>query len=77
MDGAVYLKAAFTGLRMGELLALGWRDVAGFFPWPRLRVAGRPRVDKNAQPVGEQPTADGKADPRPAADTGHDRNADR
>jgi integrase len=26
-DGAVYLAAAFTGLRMGELLALRWRDV--------------------------------------------------
>jgi integrase len=27
LDGAVYLTAAFTGLRMGELLALCWRDV--------------------------------------------------
>jgi integrase len=26
-DGAVYLTAAFTGLRLGELLALTWRDV--------------------------------------------------
>lgn len=26
-DGAVYLTAAFTGLRLGELLALRWRDV--------------------------------------------------
>ena len=26
-DGAIYLTAAFTGLRMGELLALRWRDV--------------------------------------------------
>lgn len=26
-DGAVFLTAAFTGLRMGELLALRWRDV--------------------------------------------------
>jgi integrase len=26
-DGAAYLAAAFTGLRMGELLALRWRDV--------------------------------------------------
>ena len=26
-DGTVYLTAAFTGLRLGELLALRWRDV--------------------------------------------------
>jgi integrase len=26
-DGALYLTAAFTGLRMGELLALRWREV--------------------------------------------------
>lgn len=26
-DGAVFLAAAYTGLRMGELLALWWRDV--------------------------------------------------
>ena len=26
-DAAIFLTAAFTGLRMGELLALRWRDV--------------------------------------------------
>lgn len=26
-DGALYLTAAFTGLRRGELLALRWRDI--------------------------------------------------
>lgn len=27
LDGTLYLTAAFTGLRMGELLALRWRDI--------------------------------------------------
>lgn len=27
LDGAIFLTAAFTGLRMGELLALRWRDI--------------------------------------------------
>ena len=35
-DGAVFLTAAFTGLRMGELLALRWRDID--FPGSTIRV---------------------------------------
>jgi integrase len=35
-DAAVFLTAAFTGLRMGELLALRWRDVD--FPGSVIRV---------------------------------------
>ncbi len=37
-DGAIYLAAAFSGLRQGELLALRWRDVD--FTGRRIRVAG-------------------------------------
>jgi integrase len=35
-DGALFLTAAFTGLRMGELLALRWRDIG--FPGSVIRV---------------------------------------
>lgn len=37
-DGAVFLTAAFTGLRRGELIALRWRDVD--FDRSAIRVAG-------------------------------------
>jgi integrase len=35
-DAAMYLTAAFTGLRMGELLALQWRDID--YPGDAIRV---------------------------------------
>ena len=37
-DGAIYLTAAFTGLRRGELLALRWRDID--FTGSVIRVRG-------------------------------------
>lgn len=37
-DAAIYLTAAFTGLRRGELVALRWRDVD--FSAQRIRVSG-------------------------------------
>jgi integrase len=37
-DGAIFLTAAFTGLRRGELVALRWRDVD--FELDAIRVAG-------------------------------------
>jgi integrase len=35
-DGTIYLTAAFTGLRQGELIALRWRDID--FPGCAIRV---------------------------------------
>ena len=63
-DAAIYLTAALTGLRRGELLALRWRDID--FPGQAIRVRGNlsygvvttpksgevrvvPRVDEVAQ----------------------------
>jgi integrase len=40
-DAAIYLTAAFTGLRLGELLALSWRDVD--FPGSVIRVRASAR----------------------------------
>jgi integrase len=37
-DAAIFLTAAFTGLRRGELVALRWRDIA--FTAQRVRVCG-------------------------------------
>jgi integrase len=63
-DAAIYLTAAFTGLRRGELVALRWRDVD--FPRRHLRVtasyteralstpkSGRARSVPLAPPVAE------------------------
>ncbi len=41
-DGAIFQTAAFTGLRMGELLALRWRDV--------VRYSRRPATTAYAEP---------------------------
>ena len=63
-DAAIYLTAAFTGLRMGELLALRWRDVDFALDSVHVRrnftggkedtpKSGRERTVPMAQEVGE------------------------
>jgi integrase len=58
-DGALYLTAAFTGLRMGELLALRWRDVdfAGATIRVRTSWAGRALTTPKSGRVRSVPMA--------------------
>jgi integrase len=51
-DGAIYLVAAFTGLRLGELRALRWRDVDFAKPTVLVRASythGRPGPPKSGK----------------------------
>jgi integrase len=59
VDGAVYLTVAFTGLRMGELLALRWRDVdfAGSTIRVRASWAGRALTTPKSGKVRSVPLA--------------------
>jgi integrase len=58
-DGTLYLTAAFTGLRMGELLALRWRDVdfAGATIRVRASWAGRSLTTPKSGRVRSVPMA--------------------
>jgi integrase len=58
-DGALYLTAAFTGLRLGELLALRWRDVdfAGATIRVRTSWAGRALTTPKSGRVRSVPMA--------------------
>jgi integrase len=58
-DGALFLTAAFTGLRMGELLALRWRDVdfAGSTIRVRASYAGRALTTPKSGKVRAVPLA--------------------
>ena len=63
-DGAIYLTAAFTGLRLGELLALRWMDVA--FNLQRLHV--RRNRPSNSRSEGEKAPKSGKVRSAPMVD---------
>jgi integrase len=58
-DAAIYLTAAFTGLRRGELIALRWRDVdfAASLARGRASYAGRAVDDAKSGKVRAVPLA--------------------
>jgi integrase len=63
-NGVIYLMAAFTGLRLGELVALRWSDVA--FGLQRVQVQrNRP---SNSRSEGEKAPKSGKVRSAPLVD---------
>jgi integrase len=62
-DAALFLTAAFTGLRMGELLALHWRDVdfAGATIRDRASYAGAQLTTPKSGKIRSVPMAPGVA----------------
>jgi len=81
LDGAIYLTAAFTGLRRGELLALRWRDID--FGASTIRVRGSYAANVETLPksgkvravpmVGEVATALARLSSRPLHAEDEDR----